>query len=436
MDGGNCSSFDIENPCYSLANSMKTKLDRLSRLSSECSIYRVPERLRRAKEKDYTPQVVSIGPLHHGRESLKAMEEHKMRYLKDFIERSQETLESYIKVVEEKVVRLRSCYAETIPFRCEKFVEIMVVDTAFIIEVLLRSHFPGLQDRNDRIFYKQRMIQDVWSDMQLLENQVPFFILEDLFELSKVTIPYQPGKRPSIIELSYNFFKERMFLEVTKEKLMKIHSDKCEHFVDLLRKLYLPLRERQEIETKLQTLTMPCMTELHQAGVRFEVGSSKNLFDIEFVKGILKIPKLTICGETELSIRNMVAFEQCHCDKNYMNDYVVIMDRLVNTHKDVDLLVTYGIVENRLGDSNEGAILINKLADGVVVEFEEFYFARLSKDLNTYCRRPWHRWKANLKQNYFNTPWAIISVIAGFILIILTLIQSVCSIISVVDKPH
>ncbi|KAF5456713.1 hypothetical protein F2P56_026160 [Juglans regia] len=433
MDRGNCSSFDIENPCYSLAKSMKTELESLSRLSSECSIYRVPERLRRAKEKDYTPQVVSIGPLHHGRESLKAMEEHKMRYLKDFIERSQESLEFYIKVVEEEEVRLRSCYAETIPFRCDEFVKIIVVDTAFIIEVLLRSYFPELQDRDDRIFYKQRMIQDVWSDMQLLENQLPFFILADLFKLSKVTIPYQLGKRPSIVELSYNFFKERMLLAVTKDNLMKFNSDKFEHFVDLLRKLYLPSQARKE--RKLQTLTMPCMTELQQAGVRFEVGSSSNVFDIEFVKGILKIPKLIICGETELSIRNMVAFEQCHCDKNYINDYVVIMDRLVNTHKDVDLLVEYGIVENRLGDSNEAAILINKLADGVVVEFEEFYFAGLSEDLNTYYRRPWHRWKANLKQNYFNTPWAIISVIAGFILIILTLIQSVCSVISVVfDK--
>lgn len=430
MDGCNCSSFDIENPCSSLAKSMNMDLERLSDLSSECSIYRVPQRLRLAKEKDYTPQVVSLGPLHHGRESLKAMQEHKMRYLKDFIGHSQESLEFYIKAVKEKEIRLRSCYAETILFRSDEFVKIIVVDTIFIIEVLLRSYFTELQDRNDRIFYKQRMIQDVWSDMQLLENQIPFFIIADLFDLSKVTIPYGKGKRPSIIELTYHFFKERMHLEVTEDKLMKISSNKFEHFVDLLRKLYIPLQARKEGK-KLQTLTIPSMTELHQAGVRFEVGSSRNVFDIEFVQGILKIPKLIIGGETELSIRNMVAFEQCHCDKNYMNDYVVIMDRLVNTTKDVDLLVEYGIAENRQGDSNEGAILINKLADGAVVEFEEFYFAYLSRDLNTYCRRPWHRWKANLKQNYFNTPWAIISVIAGFILIILTLIQAVCSVISV-----
>lgn len=106
------------------------------------------------------------------------------------------------------------------------------------------------------------------------------------------------------------------------------------------------------------------------------------------------------------------------------------MDRLVNTQKDVDLLVKYGIVENRLGDSNEGSFLINKLADGVILEFNEFYFTSLCEDLNTYCRTSWHKWKANLRQNYFNTPWAIVSVIAGVILLLLTLIQAVCALIS------
>ncbi|CAL8996861.1 unnamed protein product [Prunus brigantina] len=54
--------------------------------------------------------------------------------------------------------------------------------------------------------------------------------------------------------------------------------------------------------------------------------------------------------------------------ENYINDYVVIMDRFVNTTKDVELLVKHGIVENSLGDSSEGSTLINNLADGVIVD--------------------------------------------------------------------
>jgi hypothetical protein len=36
-----------------------------------------------------------------------------------------------------------------------------------------------------------------------------------------------------------------------------------------------------------------------------------------------------------------------------------------------------------------------------------------------------------LKQEYFHTPWAIISLIAAAILLILTTVQTVCSLIQV-----
>jgi hypothetical protein len=438
MDRNNHASFDIENPQDKLEKSITQELDSLSLSSSACSIYRVPERLRLVKKIAYTPKVVSIGPLHHGREGLKAMEEHKKRYLKDFIEQANEGLGSSIRVVKEKELRLRGCYAKTIQFSSDEFVKIILVDAAFIIGVLLRLKFPGdFQDENDRIFSRPWMLQDVWPDMLLLENQLPFFILEDLFDLGKVAVSSKLGERLSIYKLSHNFFKDLMHLEGTEDKLEKICSSKVEHFVDFLRHLHLPdLEQQQQQKGTLQTLTTPSMTELHRAGVRFEVGSSRNLFDLQFNKGIMKIPKLIIGDETELSISNLLAFEQCYYQENYINDYVVIMDRLVDTRKDLDLLVKYGIVENRLGDSNEGSFLINKLADGVILDFTEFYFASLCEDLNTYCSTSWYKWKANLKQNYFNTPWAIVSVIAGVVLLLLTLIQAVCAIISIKKSPN
>jgi len=51
-------------------------------LSTTCSIYKVPGRLREVNEKASTPRVVSIGPIHHGKEKLKAMEDHKKMYLR------------------------------------------------------------------------------------------------------------------------------------------------------------------------------------------------------------------------------------------------------------------------------------------------------------------------------------------------------------------
>ena len=72
-------------------------------------------------------------------------------------------------------------------------------------------------------------------------------------------------------------------------KLGEVH-----HFVYLLRKLYIAPRLKQP--SKLKTLTAPTIEELHRAGVKFKVGSTKNSLDIHFVDGILEIPKMTVDG--------------------------------------------------------------------------------------------------------------------------------------------
>lgn len=286
------------------------------------------------------------------------MEAHKKRYLQDFVRRTNVRLQDHIQVVKQKEARLRDCYAETIQFGSDEFVKIILVDAAFIIEVLLKNNFLEPQDKNDCIFNKPWMLQDVWPDLRLLENQLPFFILEDLFDPDKISS--QKNERLSIIELSHNFFKKLMHLEGTKEKFEKIRSSKVEHFVDLLRHLHLPLMEQPK--GKIQTLTTPTMTDLHQAGVTFSVGSSRNLFDIQFSEGNGN-PKTYLSDETELSILNLLAFEQLHYGENYINDYVIVMDCLVNTPRDVDLLVKYKIVENmQVATAMKGQLLLTNLA--------------------------------------------------------------------------
>ena len=87
---------------------MKTK----KVFSSKCCIYRVPESLRESNEKAYAPRVVSIGPINHGKENLKAMEDHKIMYLQQFLERSKVSVEDLINIVKDNETKLRDCYAE------------------------------------------------------------------------------------------------------------------------------------------------------------------------------------------------------------------------------------------------------------------------------------------------------------------------------------
>ena len=89
---------------------------------------------------------------------------------------------------------------------------------------------------------------------------------------------------------------------------------------------------------------IPSVKELHQAGVKFKPGSSKNLLDIKFNEGILEIPLLTVYDTTERLYRNILAFEMMHCYTRYFNQYIIMMNYLVNTAKDAELLLQNKII--------------------------------------------------------------------------------------------
>uniref|UniRef100_A0A6N2LQG9 Uncharacterized protein n=1 Tax=Salix viminalis TaxID=40686 RepID=A0A6N2LQG9_SALVM len=109
MDSRDHCSLDVGK----LAESVEGKLRIFRPFSNNCSIYRVSKRLRELNEKAYTPQVVSIGPLHYGKEELKEMEEHKRLYLREFLDLSQVSVSDFIAAIADRETRLRNCYAET-----------------------------------------------------------------------------------------------------------------------------------------------------------------------------------------------------------------------------------------------------------------------------------------------------------------------------------
>ena len=105
------------------------------------------------------------------------------------------------------------------------------------------------------------------------------------------------------------------------------------------------------------------------------------------------------------------------------------MKRLAKIPEDVQLLVEKGIIENWLGDTQKISTLLHDLGTGMKVD--DWYYAPLCKRLTEYSIVSWRRWMVILKQDYFNTPWAFMSVAAAVILLGLTVVQTVYSIKSV-----
>ncbi|CAL5404721.1 unnamed protein product [Camellia sinensis] len=173
---------------------------------------------------------------------------------------------------------------------------------------------------------------------------------------------------------------------------------------------------------------IPNATELQEAGVKlekFEV-TGGSLFNIKFDEAKLYIPPLTVEDRTESIVRNLIAYEQYCPDnqRNYVTDYVKFLDCLIDSPKDVEILSRVGIIDNWLGDDEEVSNIFNKISDAVSGTSMHFRYADIFNRVNIYCGQPCNRWMAILKRKYFNGPWAIISVLAGSLLLIFTFAQT------------
>ncbi|KAJ0019958.1 hypothetical protein Pint_31165 [Pistacia integerrima] len=122
-----------------------------------------------------TPRVVSIGPLHHGADELKPMEDYRRNCLAGFLQRTKVNLEEFVDVIRRNEVRLRNCFEEISGLNSHDFVKVVLLVSAFIIEVLLEDLLSDeVPDCEKSLYSKGLLLLEVKVDMMLLENQLPF----------------------------------------------------------------------------------------------------------------------------------------------------------------------------------------------------------------------------------------------------------------------
>ncbi|KAL0012993.1 hypothetical protein SO802_000062 [Lithocarpus litseifolius] len=419
------SAVEIQHQCTNVINVIQERLKKLeSPLSLERCIYRVPNYLCKSKEEHYTPQFISIGPFHHGNDKLKTMEQCKLRYLKYFIQRIEKlqiSLENLVSTIKEHEESIRYCYAETIQLSSEDFVEIILVDAIFILELFWRYRFNDWASEDSSAFLEPWLATAIRFDLILLENQLPFFILEKLFDRAFASQSKPP--KSSIQDMTFDYFQFYNTQNIPYRPHLKM-----KHFLDLLRTFWLPLEKLPERDTHDDEVVkhVYSATQLHDAGLKFRKGSSSCLFDINFKKGVLEMPLLTLDNKSETLYRNLLALEQCHySDKAYITDYFILLGFLVTTDNDVKLLVRKGLMANLLGNNDEARDLVKNLCTNIVYVNMNSLYDGVCKGLSLFYKKPWNTWLATLRRDYFSTPWRIVSTIAAVILLLLTLLQTI-----------
>ncbi|KAK7393267.1 hypothetical protein VNO78_21817 [Psophocarpus tetragonolobus] len=395
-----------------------------------CCIYRVPFDLRKVNEDAYTPKLVSIGPFHHNLPRLQNMQRYKLSYCKAFLERTEASSEKLIQYIEDLEPNFRGCYSHTLDFSWEELVKIIFVDSCFIFELFWKAEQDDRKSSEDKAFIFNRSVAETISlDLLLLENQLPFFVLENLYYMCFHT----ESVDTSFVELLTDYFDVSSdWIDFSSENI------KISHFTDLLRTCVLPHPSKERpFRDEEFVKHLPSATELLEGGVEFKVNTEEGkwLLDLTFSRKVLEIPQLIVQDRTELVFRNIMALEQLHYSyETYVTDYVFVMDLLINTSKDVDILTQKGVLLNYLGDSDSVANLFNGLCKNIFfVNFNSQYL-ELCKDLNNFHRNAFNKLKSTLRRDYCKGPWQTAASIAAIILLILSVIQTICSILQVVQQ--
>ncbi|KAL3839778.1 hypothetical protein ACJIZ3_024369 [Penstemon smallii] len=403
---------------------------------NSCCIFKVPQSFIDINGRHYHPHIVSIGPYHHGDPSLKMIEEHKWRFLGTLLKRTQSkglSLEDYLKVVHPLEVKARECYSSVLHFSTDEFIEMLVIDGCFILELFRK--FGGVVpfEADDPLLSLSWVYSFFLRDLIRLENQIPFFVLQCLFDLTRM--PDEEELGPSLSTLTLRFFNNA--IQRSDEFVEKFQELEGKHLLDVLRSSLIPEGyEEPRQSSYTNTHVIHCISKLKKAGIRLHPGKDESFLAVKFMHGDIEMPTIAIDDFMSAFLLNCVAYEQCHrgCSK-HMTTYATLLDCLINTHKDVEHLCDKNIIENYFGTDAEVARFINNLGKDVAFDIDLCYLSGLFNEVNHYYKNHWHVHWAGFKYTYFKTPWSFISALAALVLLLLTVAQTFFTIIAYTRPP-
>ncbi|KAI3890388.1 hypothetical protein MKX03_028210 [Papaver bracteatum] len=434
------------------------------------TIYRVPTNLLEVQKSAFIPKIISIGPFHYGDKSYKVMEEHKKRFLFRLLGYDNKSnLGDYNYVDIESIERLmyglerktRECYSENFPgLSIDAFVQMMVMDACFVIELLrLYNNFDSSIDVEqeegvvaDPIFTTRWMLRALQRDLMMIQNQLPFFVLQEIYRL----IISNPNKGAledniSLIDLTLKFFDPLLPKDENENVDLDPDPEEYRHLLHLFRKSFIssikrkkppqprkgstakkhmihPQLRTQSTRLKQESHFIQCATELKEAGISLLEKSEKSnidIFDVEYEDGVLKIPTLFIDDNTVPLFLNFIAYEQCDKDATpYFTNHFVFFDRLVSSIKDVEVLHRTGIIRHVFGSEKRVLYMINRLCREIVYNVDNCHLSEQMKGINehykAYYANKWYVWWTSLVRDYFSSPWTVLSLFAAFILLAFT----------------
>ncbi|XP_010026754.1 UPF0481 protein At3g47200-like [Eucalyptus grandis] len=234
----------------------------------------------------------------------------------------EESVDRHMATLRELEQLARNCYAETIDHLSqEKFLVTMLIDGCFVFEFFRKYNMEEPGDKDDPLMESDWIQFCLQRELLLLENQLLFFVLNELYELTK-----------GLIDIATTYFKSELG-DSSRNQIL----GESKHLLHLMHTCWtasLHNGRRQNHRTKLN-MFVSTATELRESGVKLRVRQACDLMDLKFEDEILEILIVIVEDTTESLIRNLIAYEQ-HLqggEINYVTEYMSFMDCLSNSSK-------------------------------------------------------------------------------------------------------
>ncbi|CAA0384796.1 unnamed protein product [Arabidopsis thaliana] len=415
---------------------------------ASCCIFRIPDSLAEVNPKAYKPKVVSIGPYHYGENHLQMIQQHKFRFLELFVDRAtkkgmdENVLYAAVGALQHKI---RASYSEELRIEKSELVSMMILDGCFILMLLLIvSRKIDLDLNKDPIFTIPWIFASIQSDLLLLENQVPFFVLQTIFDKSGIGLPGDLNR------MAFSFFN----LSIDKPEKYWARHRYCtaKHLLDLNRMTFIPTssssnfqHSQDRIQQRIGALSMAkgksgeisssestfplilSAKRLRLQGIKFRLRSdAESILDIKLKKNKLQIPLLRLDGFISSIFLNCVAFEQFYTEStNDITTYVVFMGCLLNDQEDATFLNNdKRIIENYFGNENEVSQFFKTICKDVVFDTRRSYLRNVFEGVNEYTSKTYNGVWAGFRHTHFESPWTALSSFAVVLVMLLAMTQA------------
>ncbi|CAL2240929.1 unnamed protein product [Prunus armeniaca] len=373
-----------------------------------------------------------------------------MKYYENFCQRTwreKEELENFIREKEEDILR---CYGGAIEPDID-FVKVILIDACFILELFLRNcqtlPYPLLQELYDFAnpsYSSSNHGKNVQEKKEADDLQHCFTCFQPCFPISRSTPSDDHPIKIEKTEPDHPFLKLtcEFFREYTKSQPIE-NGVQVKHFTDLVRYFLWPTEKMTWVGNGDCIPSIYDVRKLKEAGVKFGPNEGSERYVIKggedhkcnfkmacFRNMNLKLTKFWARYEVECVIRNVMALEQLmYPKKAYVCSYFLMLDQLVDTVDDVNVLIESEVIVNLLCSSDAVAKLINSLCEQIMDS--RSCYTDICKQLNKHYEISFCNLNISiLKRVYFKDLWTGSSTILGLFVLVFSIIGTIKSLMS------